>query len=91
MKDILKSDSIELMHCQTERMIADYFTKTLQGSLFREMRDIIMGLVEFPDEARIGLRVNMSIDSSGTYKVSVTEIRSRIKITNVGQIERPNI
>ena len=37
-------------------MIVYYFTKPLQGSLFRKARDIIMGLVEFPDEERVGIR-----------------------------------
>jgi hypothetical protein len=26
-------------------MIADYFTKPLQGSLFRKLRDLVMGIV----------------------------------------------
>ena len=28
-------------------MVADYFTKPLQGSLFRKMRDQIMGITMF--------------------------------------------
>ena len=35
-KDVLKRENIELRRCPTERMIADYFTKPLQGSLFRK-------------------------------------------------------
>ena len=53
--DVLKRDNIELLHCPTERMIADYFTKPLQGALFEKMRDIIMGLIIFPDEERVNL------------------------------------
>jgi hypothetical protein len=26
-------------------MIADYFTKPLQGSLFRKLRDLVMGII----------------------------------------------
>ena len=37
---ILKNEGIELKHCPTERMIADYFTKPLQGKLFKKIRDI---------------------------------------------------
>ena len=36
-------------------MIADYYTKPLQGSLFKNMRDILMGLAPFPDEERVRL------------------------------------
>ena len=54
-KDILKREDIELVHCPTERMIADYYTKPLQGSLFKKMRDILMGHTAFPDEERVGI------------------------------------
>ena len=30
------------MDCPTERMVVVYFTKPLQGSIFRKLRDIIM-------------------------------------------------
>ena len=52
-KDVLKREGIELLHCPTERMIADYYTKPLQGALFRKFRDILMGLAPFPDEERV--------------------------------------
>jgi hypothetical protein len=48
--DIFYQENIEPMHCPTERMIADFFTKPLQGALCRKMRDIIMGLSPFPVE-----------------------------------------
>ena len=35
-KDVLKRENIELKHCPTERMIADFFTKPLQGGLFKQ-------------------------------------------------------
>ena len=57
-KDILKREGIELIHCPTERMIADYYTKPLQGSLFRKMRDIVMGIAPFPAEERVESRNN---------------------------------
>ena len=54
-KDVLKMGNIELVQCPTERTVADYYTKPLQGSLFKKMRDIVMGLTPFPDEERVGL------------------------------------
>ena len=41
-------ENVELVHCPTYRMIEDF--KTLQGSLFRKTRDIVMGLTPFPEE-----------------------------------------
>ena len=34
-------------------MIADYFTKPLQGNLFTTMRDIIMGITPYPTKERV--------------------------------------
>ena len=41
--DPVKSKEVRIEHCPTGIMIADYFTKPLQGLLFRQMRDMIMG------------------------------------------------
>ena len=51
-KDILVKENMELIHCLIERMISGFYTKPLQDSLFRKMRDIIMGLPPFPEEER---------------------------------------
>jgi hypothetical protein len=42
-KDRLNRESIKVRYCPTEKMIADFFTKPLQGALFRKFRDIILG------------------------------------------------
>ena len=31
------------MYCPTGRMLADYFTKPLQGNMFKKLRAVIMG------------------------------------------------
>ena len=38
-EDILKRENIEVKHCPIERMIANFFTKPLQGKLFKYLRD----------------------------------------------------
>ena len=53
-KDILENDGINLQHYKTELMLADFLTEPLQGSLFKRMRDIIMGITPFPVEERVG-------------------------------------
>ena len=42
-KDRIDIEDIDVQHCPTEQMLADFFTKPLQGSLFRKFRDVIMG------------------------------------------------
>jgi hypothetical protein len=42
-KDRLEKDNVKVMYCPTEAMLADFFTKPLQGNLFRRLREVIMG------------------------------------------------
>jgi hypothetical protein len=46
--DLLVKGIIRLIYCPTENMIADLMTKPLQGSLFRTMRDRVMGITPCP-------------------------------------------
>ena len=42
--DRVKSNEISIEHCPTDEMVADYFTKPLQGAKFRRFRQSIMNL-----------------------------------------------
>lgn len=42
--DRVASGDLRIEHCPTEEMVADYFTKPLQGALFYRMRDHIMNI-----------------------------------------------
>ena len=42
-KDRVAKGEVEIIYCPTEQMLADYFTKPLQGSLFNKFRRVIMG------------------------------------------------
>jgi hypothetical protein len=41
--DHSKRNSIHIQHCPTGDMLADFFTKPLQGSLFRKFRSVLLG------------------------------------------------
>jgi len=43
MKDRIKTEKIKIVHCPTLEMLADFFTKPLQGQLFRKFRAVVMG------------------------------------------------
>jgi hypothetical protein len=43
--DRIASKEVAIQYCPTKEMVADYFTKPLQGELFYKFRDQIMGLV----------------------------------------------
>mmetsp|Transcript_14327 Transcript_14327/g.26895 ORF Transcript_14327/g.26895 Transcript_14327/m.26895 type:complete len:175 (-) Transcript_14327:32-556(-) len=42
-KDRLETENIKVVYCPTEHMVADFFTKPLQGKLFHYLKAIIMG------------------------------------------------
>ena len=42
-KDCLNTERITVEYCPTGKMIADFFTKPLQGNLFRKFRDLVLG------------------------------------------------
>ena len=41
--DCVKTGEINVVHCPTERIVADFFTKPLQGQAFHPFRSAIMG------------------------------------------------
>lgn len=43
-KDLVTKKLIKIQYCGTGDMLADYFTKPLQGKLFQRMRDHIMNI-----------------------------------------------
>jgi len=61
--DLIIREELVVRHYRTEKMVSDFYTKPLQGHLFREMRDFIMGLAPLPVEERIG-------EQSATEKVN---------------------
>ena len=40
---------MKVVWCPTGDMAADFYTKPLQGAMFRHFRDKIMGVVSHPD------------------------------------------
>ena len=44
--DRVKKGEVTIEYCPTGDMIGDYFTKPLQGSLFKRLRNLVMGVSE---------------------------------------------
>ena len=42
--DRIKNDELKIEYCPTDNMVADYFTKPLQGKKFFQFRNTIMNL-----------------------------------------------
>ena len=43
--DHVNKGDVKIKHCPTDKMVADYYTKLLQGKKFEEFRRQIMGFV----------------------------------------------
>jgi hypothetical protein len=48
-KDRVTGNNMTIRYCPTEKMIADFFTKPLQGELFRKFRAVVMGHVHLDE------------------------------------------
>jgi hypothetical protein len=75
-KDRLKINNIDVVYCPTESMVADFFTKPLQGALFRKLRRVVMGMDPIsileirkeklsPPEERVGTSPKAGPNSGG--------------------------
>ena len=42
-KDRVDKGELCIQYCPTEQMLADFYTKPLQGNLYHRLREIIMG------------------------------------------------
>jgi hypothetical protein len=70
--DRIKNNEVSVVHCPTGEMVADFFTKPLQGALFRKFRDLVMNfetvdpLTESTSDQRsvLGIDENMIHDSA---------------------------
>ena len=66
-KDRVDRKEIIITYCPTAKMLADFFTKPLQGNLFRFFRDILMGYVSIEeiikDDIEMKERVGFSVEN----------------------------
>ena len=46
MVDKLESKDVQMIYCLTEKMLADLSSKPTQGALFKQQRNLVMGLKE---------------------------------------------
>jgi hypothetical protein len=67
--DRVKSKEIRIEYCPTGIMVADYFTKPLQGTIFQQLRDMIMGNTEIALPTKTP---SMTAETSGIPVVSTT-------------------
>jgi hypothetical protein len=81
--DKVKSGQIRIEHCTTGIMIADYFTKALQGALFAKLRDMIVGKTDTPlpsDVAKSVTDTPVRIPDGLTHPESRSVFKNKIAV-----------
>jgi hypothetical protein len=85
-KDRIQSAGVQIRHCPTLEMLADFFTKPLQGTLFRKFRNVLLGTAHvdslvpalmMPNEERVG---EIRFDP---HKSEATVVTSTVKNSTV--------
>ena len=79
--DRIKNGNITVKHCPTEKMLADYMSKPVQGKLFTSFRNVIMGWehlstlfdITNSNEERVGDNGILTVES-GKQKMTYAEI-----------------
>ena len=68
-KDRVDSGNMEIQYCPTEEMLADFFSKPLQGKLFRKFRDLIMGYVNIPETFFDITQIKEHVEKPRNYEI----------------------
>jgi hypothetical protein len=63
-KDRVDAGELRIEHCGTDDMVADYFTKPLQGEKFRQFRDLILGIKDFDATDQIRSVLKLDLESA---------------------------
>jgi Reverse transcriptase (RNA-dependent DNA polymerase)/Zinc knuckle len=83
--DRVANKELTIEYCPTEEMIADFFTKPLQGSLFRRLRDVIMNVDSEQSTApnqRSVLQMNHADDGSNVIEPGWNKVARRRRRPN---------
>jgi hypothetical protein len=69
---------VETRWCPTKEMVADFMTKPLQGSHFRRLRDLIMGMASIKKAKNPSKSKSRLLEGNKTAKKSVSS--SSVKV-----------
>ena len=77
-KDMVINNEVSISYCPTLNMLADFYTKPLQGALFKKFRSVLMGYESIdilfkPDFLTFEERVGNSQKVTNIQKVSFEE------------------
>ena len=82
MQDRMVSEHLRVLYCPTESMLGDFFTKPLQGALFRKFRDVLLGYAHIDTLRRAPIvkpSLTVSIDSIPVIVSPTPPIEERVE------------
>ena len=83
-KDKIQKGEIDLQYCPTAKMLADYFTKALQGSAFMRFWYVVIGHKHIDT-----LHISPDINNNGDISTVNTDIEEREEtLTNITNEKR---
>ena len=85
--DRVNMKDIEIDWCPTKEMVADFMTKPLQGSHFRRLRDLIMGMSSIK-KAKIPSKGMSSVKKAKIPRKSTVTVTKRDGRIKVRELER---
>jgi Reverse transcriptase (RNA-dependent DNA polymerase) len=90
--DRINTENLLIQHCPTAAMLADFFTKPLQGSLFTKFRDVILGYrhVSTLNEASPHHSTSFAVPSSSSASTAPTVSSSEERVVNPKKDDAPN-
>jgi len=89
--DVIKRENLTVKSCRCEHMVADYYTKPLQGKLFRKMRDKIMGTVPMLTEERVEENNNDVAKSKFAVNTETNKMKISMKSGSYADAVRKHI
>ncbi len=89
-KDRVDSGEIDIVHCPTEMMVADFFTKPLQGALFRKLKSVIMGEIDVRNLPRHVLRAKGACWKRKYTRSTVWPVRTYLQRTGKEKPPQPS-
>ena len=77
-KDRVDNKELIIQYCPTAEMLADFFTKPLQGALFKKFRSVLMGwkhinTLKIPSQSELKERVGISDDVNNVSSKSARD------------------
>ena len=78
-KDLVDKKQVRVLYCPTGLMLADFFTKPLQGKLFNFFRNIVMGYVSAHDVIAVNPEMKERIENLGKYQENIISRKMTIR------------